>query len=369
MRIVHVTDCYLPRLGGIELHIRDLAHHQRLAGHQVTVVTRTPADPDETDSGQSPERLLRVSPWSTSWLHDLAPDVIHVHLSVLSPFALTAARRSSRSGIPTVATVHSLWSDLARVAPLIRTHTGIHRWPIIWTAVSEQAAVHVCRVVANPVGVIPNAIDLDAWTPAVPSCPVVGMPPQVLSVMRLTTVKRARALGRILCRVAQETDLRAVIVGDGPERRALEDYLRRHRLTDRVRLTGATDREQVRRHMQASSIFLAPARRESFGIAALEARATGLPIVAYASSGIASFVTHGREGLLGDNDDDLADHTLDLLHNTALREQIAHHNRAVPPMNTWQAALTHNDAAYQAARAAEPQRLLPVRAVLAERAA
>lgn len=367
MRIVHVTDCYLPRLGGIELHIRDLAQHQRMAGHDVTVVTRTLADPREVECQPHNDGLLRVSAWSKSWLHELAPDVVHVHLSVLSPFALAAARRSSRSGIPTVATVHSLWSDLAKVAPLIRAQTGIQRWPITWTAVSEQAAVHVRCVVAHPVGVIPNAIDLDDWLPA---SPFVGCSPQVLSVMRLTTVKRTRALGRMLHQVAQETDLRAVIVGDGPERKALEGYLHRHRLTDRVHLTGAVDRSQVRQHMQASSLFLAPARRESFGIAALEARAAGLPIVAYANSGIASFISHGHEGLLGDNDDDLVHHTTELLRNDALREQIGQHNRAVPPMNTWQTVLARNDAAYITAGAVgHPKPQWPAGALLARRAA
>ena len=56
VRILHVTDGYLPRLGGIELHVRDLAHHQRRAGIDAMVVTRTTAAADVPD----PDHVLRV---------------------------------------------------------------------------------------------------------------------------------------------------------------------------------------------------------------------------------------------------------------------------------------------------------------------
>ena len=46
MRIVHVTDCYLPRMGGIETQVADLVRHQSAAGHDVHVVTSTTEDAD-----------------------------------------------------------------------------------------------------------------------------------------------------------------------------------------------------------------------------------------------------------------------------------------------------------------------------------
>ena len=45
MRIAHVSDFYLPRLGGIEIQVSDLAARQRLAGHTVDIITSSPADP------------------------------------------------------------------------------------------------------------------------------------------------------------------------------------------------------------------------------------------------------------------------------------------------------------------------------------
>src|SRR5690348_6375269 len=92
MRIAHVTDCYLPRLGGIELHVRDLVERQRSAGNDVTVITSTRTTTPE--SGESP-RVIRLdssrsrpggigylrSPGIREVLRDGAYDVVHLHAS------------------------------------------------------------------------------------------------------------------------------------------------------------------------------------------------------------------------------------------------------------------------------------------------
>lgn len=346
MRILHVTDCYLPRIGGIEVHVRDLAHHQRLDGHEVTIATRTP-----TTRQDVVDDVLRVRSLSRTDLATLAPDVVHAHLSILSPMTLAAVERASTAGLPTVVTVHSLWSDLARIGPTIRAATGIHRWPVTWTAVSEAAAHHVHSLTGRPVAVVPNAVEADYWRAARHEPPHEGVP-VVLSVMRLTTVKRTLPLARILRTVAERTSLDAVVVGDGPKRRTLEAYLRRHDLTTRVRVAGALDRDAVRREMADASIFLAPARRESFGIAALEARTAGLPVIAFADSGVASFIEHERDGLLARDDREFADYTTDLIRDEMLRGRISRHNRAVVPEHTWPAAAANNARAYAAATSA-----------------
>lgn len=357
MKIVHATDCYLPRLGGIELHVHDLAQRQRDLGHQVTVTTRTPLPDGVEDLRES--TVLRLRRVDKESLHELAPDVVHVHLSVVSPFALAAAHHAAALAIPTVITVHSLWSDIARLAPLVRSTIGAHRWPVLWTAVSRQAAAYVEQVVAQEVGVIPNAVDIEFWRnrPAATfAAPTDDIQPTILSVMRLTTVKRTIPLARVLHRVAAETNMRAVIIGDGPKRAALERYLRWHDLADRVHLAGALKRDQVRIAMANAALFVAPAHRESFGIAALEARTTGLPVVAQASSGVASFIRHRREGLLAQDDRTLARHTTELVRNASLRDEITHHNRAVPPSLSWSTALRANQDAYALAGARVPSR-------------
>jgi glycosyltransferase involved in cell wall biosynthesis len=342
MRIVHVTDSYLPTVGGIELHVRDLAARQRAAGHDVSVGTRTPAGAAE--ALELHRDVRRLAGGSRAWLAEVDPDVVHAHVSIVSPFALGAARRAAARGIPTVVTIHSLWTHIGPLPELARELWGMRHWDVTWTAVSDRAAQPVRGLLGVPVHVLPNAVDLTEWTPP-DDLPLVD-PPHVLSVMRLTIVKRALPLVRTLARVAGRVDLTATVVGDGPERMPVERYLRRHRLTDRIRLTGMLDRREIRALLAQSSVFLAPAHRESFGIAALEARASGVPVVASARSGVATFIEHGLDGLLGADDRELGEHLATLVGDRATRDRMSWHNRLVPPPFGWDQALARNDELY-----------------------
>ena len=92
------------------------------------------------------------------------------------------------------------------------------------------------------------------------------------------------------------------IVGDGPQRQRLERYLVRHHMTDWVEVTGHLPRAQVAEHLQRADVFLAPASLESFGIAALEAHAAGLPVIGRLGTGLADYERDGIDGRLVDSD-------------------------------------------------------------------
>jgi glycosyltransferase involved in cell wall biosynthesis len=117
-------------------------------------------------------------------------------------------------------------------------------------------------------------------------------------------------------------------------------------MDDWVELPGRLDRTAIRRQLAEGTLFLAPAALESFGIAALEARTAGLPVVASARSGVGEFVTHGREGLLGASDGDLAVQVVRLLTDERLRSRIARHNWTVPPLHDWVRACARTDQLY-----------------------
>ena len=144
-------------------------------------------------------------------------------------------------------------------------------------------------------------------------------------------------------------------------------YLRRHAMTDRVNLLGRLDRLDVRGVLGASHVFLAPADLESFGIAALEARCVGLPVVAKANSGVSEFIRHEREGLLCGSDEDMADAVVRLVRDRELRLRIAAHNRTADSPVGWETLLQKTEAAYasaclaQAAGAQTKSRRVPER--------
>ncbi len=371
MRIAHVSDYYLPRLGGIELHVHDLALRQRTAGHRVEVIT-TVADagrgsprPQATDGvriHRVPGHPVVPLPLGLGALSegcqvvvDGGYDVVHVHSALVSPFAVAAATTCARAGIPTVVTIHSLWSYLTPAYRVLDSSMHWSRLPVVWSAVSEAAAEPIRRTVGpqTDVLVLPNAVDPAHWR--VDPAPRDPDEVVIVSVMRLAPRKRPRQLLRMLRRVRDRlpasTRLRAVIVGDGPQRRHLERALRQHDASDWVELPGRLRRDQIRDLFGRADIFLAGANLESFGIAALEARCAGLPVVAKAHTGIREFITHGREGLLASTDADLVSATTRLALDRDLRADITRHNRAVATTMTWEHALSRAEVAYATARA------------------
>ncbi|WP_440065798.1 glycosyltransferase family 4 protein [Streptosporangium sp. OZ121] len=392
MRILHISDCYLPRLGGIEVQVADLIRMQREAGHQVEVATATPGE-SLPGVHRIVARLpfdLPVHPFGTGHLLRLVrarrPDVVHVHTGAVSPFAWMGVRAATRAGLPVVVTVHSMWDPVTRaVYRGLRLLFGWHRWGLVGTAVSEAAALPI-RAVAGPgvpVHVVSNGLDVSGWRsaslPAPPSPPpadhvrpeaggdpsrpepeggpVRPEPVHVVAVGRLAPRKQPVRLLKLLrearAQVPGETPMRATVVGDGPARSQMERYLRANGMTGWVSLPGRYSRDQIRELLASTDVFVAPAPRESFGLAALEARAAGVPVVARAQSGVADFVRPGKEGLLGRSFDDLVASVARLVRDRELRESIAANNRETEPVrSSWPAVLEGFGRCYEQARAA-----------------
>jgi glycosyltransferase involved in cell wall biosynthesis len=368
MRIAHVTDYYLPRLGGIEMQVHDLAVRQRAAGHQAFVVTQTPearglgtADPDpdwvrRIDSvvAQRAMRPFATVPGALEVLLTGDFDVVHVHASLVSPFAMLAARALAKARIPTVVTVHSLWSRTGPVPDLFWGAVGHHRWPVVWSAVSQTAAKQVGDTLGLDVAVavLPNGIDPAAWrTEPAPRSPDTVT---ITSVMRLSRRKRPMPLLRILRdlrgRVSPSIGLHAILVGDGPLRPKIQAYLQAHEMEDWVSLPGRLERDDIAMIFAHSDLYVAPAVLESFGIAALEARSAGLPVVASDKGGMGEFISDGTDGFLSGSDDEMLHALTALVHDRHTRERIAAHNRAVPPAVNWDYVLDRAEVLYTAAR-------------------
>ncbi|MGB3829902.1 MAG: glycosyltransferase family 4 protein [Ornithinimicrobium sp.] len=359
MRILHVTDCYLPRLGGIEMHINDLATRQAAAGHQVTVMTRTRPGPDGDTAGPVPVERLACGPLALGTGHDISDyvrghhvDLVHAHLSVASPLGW-AALRGARS-YPAVATVHSVVPDAPELLRTTARLTGIPLPSVTFTTVSEVAAAPWRRAFGErmPVRVLPNGIDPEDW--AGPHITSPNNTFTVVSVGRFAPRKRLEALLPILVALRAhlpEMRLRAILVGDGPQLPKLRRDVRLWGLDDVVELPGKLTRPQIKDILHRADVYLAPATLESFGIAALEARCAGVPVIAMAQGGAGEFIDHGLEGFLVKDDHGLFETTLRLARDPDLRRRIHEHNAATRPPVAWPEVLTLHDNAYTVAGA------------------
>ncbi|GAA1633682.1 glycosyltransferase family 4 protein [Georgenia ruanii] len=416
LRVVHVSDCYPPRVGGIETQVHDLAVRQARAGHDVHVLTATGAaaagvgHPGGSGHGAAAEpggptvhRLatpltfgVPVHPLEglllRRALRELRPDIVHVHAGVVSPFAHAGARAARRLGLPLAVTWHCM---LDGVVPLYRAGAALAGWrraAVALSAVSAVAGERVARVLAvDPadVLVVPNGLDVAAWAPpagpdddgagpaAQPaggsSVPGVSLPPagplRVVATQRLAPRKRPVPLVRVIAAAherlgrdaAGRPRLHLTLVGSGPAERAVRAEVARRGLGDVVEVAGRLPRAALAGRYRGEHVFLAPARLEAFGIAALEARAAGLAVVAGRGTGVSEFVRDGVDGLLTPDradglDDGAADAALAaalvrLAREDGLLAGLLAHNRRVAPAADWADVLAAADALYARARA------------------
>ena len=356
MRVAHVSDAYLPRLGGIETQVHGLALHQRAEGIEAEVLTATPRSrhdrtthelldgvpvhrvtvdlPYELPVHPHPGReVLRV-------VEEGRFDAVHLHLGVIAPFAQGAARTLVRAGVPLVATVHSLWGPAVGLFRAADRMWGWGGWPIVFTAVSDVAAEPIRAVLRGraEVAVLPNGIAPAFWLP--PAVPAPRDPGEVLvvSAMRLAPRKRPLPLVEILRaareRVPAAVGMRAVVAGEGPQRAAVERRLRRHGL-DWVELPGRLGPAALRDLYRRADLYVSPGVLEAFGIAALEARTAGLPVLARAGTGVAEFVRDGEEGVLAPSDAALTGALARLTADGEARAAMAAACRAQPPSASW----------------------------------
>jgi glycosyltransferase involved in cell wall biosynthesis len=350
MRVLHLTDHYLPTLGGIETHVAALANQQASRGDDVTVLTSTAATADGRHSDdEGPVTVRRVRSVSEGLGVDFASyDVVHAHLSVVAMFSSPLAARAARRGVPTIVTVHSMWNGMGPL-PRAGAHVaGLRSAPVVWTAVSRVAADQLARHLppCSPVEVLPNAVAVRAR--ATTRVTEIGEPVRLVSTMRIARRKRPLQLLRIFDALGRSTDVpvQLMIVGDGPLRPRLEQRLRRDGLQHAVTVTGRVSPGTVLDLVSEADLYVAPALLESFGLAALEARCLGLPVVGRSASGMTDFIRDGVEGRLCASDLDMVGSLRELVVDGALRHRMSEHNRTVASPMTWANTMKAHDTAY-----------------------
>lgn len=374
MKIALLSDCYLPRLGGIEVQVHDLATRLIGRGHEVVVFTATPGGRGERGGfvddvdGVAVHRLALKLPFELP-INPLAPrllrqrladggfDVAHVHMGVVSPFAIDCARVTTHIGLPTAMTWHCM---LGPLEPVFRAARYVRTWAsrgVAMSAVSAVAAEPLQRIVGSDgvVDVLSNGIDVDRWAMMPGWAPVrqAGGAVRVVSAMRLAARKRPMSLLRIMARVRAQvpagTAISLEILGDGPDRVRLERFIAAHDMSGWVSLPGRVTREEVRERYAAADIYVAPAPLESFGIAALEARTVGLPVVGRWGSGLAEFVKDGLNGYLAADDEAMAGAVARLVADDELRGAMTEYNRGNAPEQSWDRILGGAEAQYRRA--------------------
>lgn len=366
-RVAIVSDWCLPRRGGIETHILALARHLRQAGVAADILTSFPG-PDEIDgvrivrveTVRLPLAGIAVSPLLVGTLRRrLAAgryDIVHLHPSQVAPFCLAASVAADRLGLPMVATFHSLMGVLAPILWMSERAAG---WPpqrLAMTGVSSLVAGQIGAVLpGRRVGVLPNGFDAAFWR-TVPRADDGSGGVRLVSAMRLQRRKRPFALLDIFAAALELAGpagggATLSLAGDGPLRARLERHAARLGLAERVVFAGWLDAPALRDLYARSDLFAMPSTHESFCIAALEARAAGLPILGMARTGMRDFIRDGGNGELAADDADMARRLARLLADRAALATLAADGEGLSPFR-WEVVVARHLDVYREVAAA-----------------
>jgi glycogen synthase len=310
MRVLMVTPCFLPEVGGVERHVQEVARRLGASGCEITVLTtdrsrRLP--PRETLDGFEVRRVrawpkqsdLHLSPALGRRIAEDRWDVVHVqsYHTLVAPHAMWAA---TRRGLPFVLTFHG-GGHSSRTRQLLRGTQRAALRPLLSRA---RRLVAVAEFEVDLYGdelglprdrfvVIPNGADL----PKPVTLPLADDGILIASVGRLERYKgHQRAIAALPHLLQHEPGARLWIAGSGPYEGRLRRVAERCGVADRVeiRAVPAGNREQMAAALARVSLVVLLSEFETHPIAALEARALDLPLVVADTSGLHELAARGE---------------------------------------------------------------------------
>ena len=314
--------CY-PTYGGSGAVATELGIALAERGHEVHFITyrqpfRLPSFLPriffhEVDVGRYP--LFEFPPYDLALavrMHEVVRshhlELLHCHYAIPHATSAWIARemlRESGEDVHVITTLHGTDITIVGQDPSFYpiTKFSIEKSDRI-TAVSQYLKEETCRAFGcdgPDIDVIHNFIDPEVYNrekyPPLLKKQVGQSKPILMHISNFRTVKRVRDVVRIFAEVNREVPSVLVMIGDGPDRPAAEEEARMLGVADSVSFLGKLD--QIAPLLAAADLFLLPSQSESFGLSALEALASGVPVIGTNAGGLPEVVRDGETGVLG----------------------------------------------------------------------
>lgn len=359
MRILVLNYEYPPIGGGGGFVTRDIFEQMASLGHKVSVVTShfNGLKKEEEVNGV---RISRVPVWSRGkrevaslpsmftylpagvsrairLLRAEKFDVINTHFVVPTGPAGHVLARLFR--LPHVLTVHG--GDLFDPSKSLSPHRhSILTKPVrimlnaadrvVAQSTDTKSNVYKYYRVARPIDIIPLGIKKPVFKPV--RREEYGLAPDSVVFVAIGRLVKRKNVGDALTALASlngRFPYTFLIIGDGPEKQAMEQKAKTLGLADRVRFMANVTDEVKFQVLSLADIYLSSAMHEGFGLVFLEAMEGGLPIICYDRGGQTDFLLDGRTGFLVEfgNRRGFAAKILQLVQDQNLRKRIAEYNR------------------------------------------
>lgn len=255
-------------------------------------------------------------------------DVLHVHYAIPHASVAYLAQqilRSKKIELPYITTLHG--TDITLVGrdpsfePVIRF--SLNNSNAI-TSVSESLKKDTLSTfkIDNKIDVIPNFVNFEDYEKTVSHCEKKHYAPKsekiMIHVSNFRKVKRVEDVLHVFDKVRQVIPSKLILVGDGPERPAIEKLCRElNTCNDIISLGRINDPTEV---LGLGDLFILPSETESFGLAALEAMAMKVPVISTNTGGLPEVNLHGKTGYVSNvgDVDDMANNAIKLLSDDKL---------------------------------------------------
>ncbi len=235
-------------------------------------------------------------------------DLLHVHYAIPHSVSALLARQmmvSRGRQLPFITTLHGTDITLVGLDPsyLPITKFGIEQSDGV-TAISTHLRdrTHDAFGITSEIEVIPNFVNCDVYVRK-PELVAAMRPRYAASYERLLVhlsnfrpVKRVKDVVEVFARIAHTLPARLMLIGDGPDRSVAEQLALHHKVQDRIHFLGKQD--NVNELLPLADLMLMPSEMESFGLAALEAMACGVPSIATRVGGVPELIDDKQNGLL-----------------------------------------------------------------------
>jgi N-acetyl-alpha-D-glucosaminyl L-malate synthase BshA len=276
--------------------IRLSSAHERIYFHEVEVTSYPLFD--------HPPYTLALATKMFEVAEEASLDLLHVHYAIPhSVSALLARMMATPKRLPFITTLHG--TDITLVGN-DRSYLPITRFSIEQsdgvTAISKylrERTIHDFEI-KHPIEVIPNFVNCDLYMRCKDQSArqrwAKNGEPILMHLSNFRPVKRVCDVIEIFALVREKIPAKLVLMGDGPDRGSADFMVRKKGLTKDVFFLGKQD--NVQEKLGLADLFLLPSDEESFGLAALEAMACEVPVIATNVGGLPEVVTHGVDGYL-----------------------------------------------------------------------
>lgn len=335
--------CCYPSYGGSGVVATELGKHLARRGHDIHFISYDkPFRLDDyqehvhfhgVDTANYP--VFKHPPYIMSLANKLAEvaereqlDIIHAHYAVPHATAVMLANQMVGGRLKTVTTLHgtdvTIMSDEDSLKQVMAY--SVNQSDVI-TAVSKDLALMSQEAIRpeKPIRMVHNFINIEEYNRqeqiSIRSC--LGIKDNEFVIVHTSNfrpVKRIEDVMLIFKGIQERLPARLLLVGDGPDHTKAYELAEQLGISDKVEFLGKQSR--VVKILCSSDLFLLPSEKESFGLAALEAMACEVPVVASNAGGLSEVIEHGNCGWLADVGDveSMVQGAIHILENDARRK-------------------------------------------------